>query len=384
MVDTAFISFLTEAELLIFYGWWQLLVCLFAFLGLMGIWWHIGRLQGDFGQVWLAGSVLCWSISGGIDVYFGTQWQAAALAVSTVPETSQSAVYLSGLHSILSLFNSLLILLSLPWFRYLPKVLEPLIRSEYWHWIIGLPFLFSLLPTLRRMFGEGMLIGELDVYYSLLTLGFLGLVLWHSFARRRLPSLAWLTVLCMGITLLAQVLKLSGDASFQLLLSAVFKSALIMLFFALALSWVKELVENVIPSHDQLRLALSRSVQDGKEVRQLTLQGFSGAQERTLLLSPSHYELLLRFAHRRVHDPDGWLEIKPKSESRSGKQYDIQDHNEVKRLLVGILNGLFGKGSWSEQQHFVPLKTTFLESAPDQARKVRLRIPRANISLPTT
>ncbi|MEM1219897.1 MAG: hypothetical protein AAGH79_13345 [Bacteroidota bacterium] len=384
MVNAAFISFLTEAELLIFYGWWQLLVCLFAFLGLMGIWWHIGRLQGDLGQVWLAGSVLCWSISGGVDVYFGTAWQSLALQTEAVPAIASQEVTLSGIHSILSLFNSLLILLSLPWFRYLPRVLEPLIRSEYWHWIIGLPFVFSFLPTLRRMFGEGMLIGELDVYYSLLTLGFLGLVLWQSFARRRLPSLAWLTVLCIGITVLAQVLKLSGAMSSQLLFSAVFKSALIMLFFALALSWVKELVENVIPSHDQLRLALHRSVQNGKEVRQLTLQGFPGGKERTIQLSPSHYELLLRFAHRRVHDPDGWLEIKPKSESRSGKQYDIQDHNEVKRLMVGILNGLFGKGSWSEQQHFVPLKTTFLESAPDQARKVRLRIPRANISLPTT
>ena len=381
MLDQSYISFITEAQLLVFYGWWQLLVCLFAFLGLMGIWWHIGRLQGDFGQVWLAGSVLCWSISGGIDVYFGTQWQTLASASFSVPDVGTSPVFLSGLHSILSLFNSLLILLSLPWFRYLPGVLEPLIRSEYWNWIIGLPFLFSLLPTVRRLFGEGALIGELDVYYSLMTLGFLGLVLWHSFARRRLPSLAWLTLICMGITLFAQLLKLSGLPQYLLLFSAVFKSALIMLFFALALSWVKELVENIIPGPDELKIHLSRSVQNGKEARLLVLSGFPGGRIREIPLSSSHYELLHRFAYRRVHNPDGWLEIKPKSESRSGKQYDIQDHNEIKRLLSNILNGLFGKGSWSEQQHFNPFKNTLLESAKDKPRMIRLRIPRENIKL---
>jgi hypothetical protein len=57
-------------DLLSFFGWWQFSVCSFAFVALMGIWWHIGRKQNDFGQVWLAISVLCWSFSGLVEVYF--------------------------------------------------------------------------------------------------------------------------------------------------------------------------------------------------------------------------------------------------------------------------------------------------------------------------
>jgi hypothetical protein len=40
------------------------------------------------------------------------------------------------------------------------------------------------------------------------------------------------------------------------LMSAIFKTTLKMLFFALALSWVKELTENIIHHYSQLRLKL--------------------------------------------------------------------------------------------------------------------------------
>jgi hypothetical protein len=43
---------------------------LFAFVALMGIWWHLGRKRTDFGQVGLALSVLFWSFSGLVTVYF--------------------------------------------------------------------------------------------------------------------------------------------------------------------------------------------------------------------------------------------------------------------------------------------------------------------------
>ena len=55
---------LIDIRLQLFYGWWQFVVCLFAFAAMMAIWKHIGRKQGDFGMVWLALSVLCWNISG--------------------------------------------------------------------------------------------------------------------------------------------------------------------------------------------------------------------------------------------------------------------------------------------------------------------------------
>ena len=271
MTDPATLQILTEAQLLSFYGWWQFAVCLFAFVALIAIWWHIGRKQQDFGQVWLALSVLCWSFTGGIEVYYADQLQMDTEVVvnSFLPEQSttpnlhqevlleqvqekhqQRSFQLDGWRSILSLLNSLFILLALPWFRYLPRFIEPVVKSKYWHFIVGLPFLFSLLPTISKMVsGVGSaLVSEPDVYYAILTLAFLGSVLWESFDKRRLPMLAWLSVFCIVITLIAQILKWNGSDVDQTLFSAIFKTSLIMIFFALALSWVKELSENVIPT----------------------------------------------------------------------------------------------------------------------------------------
>lgn len=42
-MDTTLLEFANNQHLLSFYGYWQFAVCLFAFIGLMGIWWHIGR-----------------------------------------------------------------------------------------------------------------------------------------------------------------------------------------------------------------------------------------------------------------------------------------------------------------------------------------------------
>ncbi len=88
-----------DFQLLFYFGMWQQVTCLFAFVGLMSIWYHIGRKNGDYGQVWLALSILCWSISGFVD--------------SNAFYESQ-LIQLNGWKSILSLCNSLFILLALP------------------------------------------------------------------------------------------------------------------------------------------------------------------------------------------------------------------------------------------------------------------------------
>ena len=62
-------------DILKFYGWWQFSVCSFAFMALVAIWYHIGRKQKDFGQLWLAFSVLCWSCSGLVEVYFAQHFE---------------------------------------------------------------------------------------------------------------------------------------------------------------------------------------------------------------------------------------------------------------------------------------------------------------------
>ena len=360
-----------NTEIISFYGWWQFSVCLFAFIALLAVWWHIGKRQDDFGQVWLALSILCWSISGLLEVF-----------LSETDIRSQS--FHDGWRSILSLFNSLFILFALPWFRYLPRPLAHIIKSKYWIYIVGLPFLFSLLPTISKMIsGKSIfVISELDVYYAFLTLGFLGYVLWESFAKRRLKALAWLSLLCILITLIAQFYKLT-DASINLpLFSAIFKTCLIMIFFALALSWVKELSENVIPMARLLKIDFFKSGKSSAQKNQMvSLGGFPGNSDRKITLTPAMFNLFLKFAERRKSHVDDWLEIKPKNSLHPKKEYDINDHNEIKRLLHSLLDGLFGKGNWTKDHHLKPLRNTLFEMSAQRERKIRLAVPAENISL---
>jgi len=390
------LEYFSQQQLLQFYGWWQFGICLFAFLALMGIWWHIGRRQNDGGQVWLAVAVLCWSLSGLVEIWFARSAQLRLLADPTLEATSWDTLasgtvliesqnaQLTGLRSILSLLNSLFILLALPWFRYVPEPIAPVVKSRNWYLIVGLPFLFSLLPTLSSIFRgqQAGFISELDVYYALFTVLFLGYVLWSSFQRRRLPALAGLAVVCILITVVAQLYKFSDNSLDLTLYSAIFKTALIMLFFALALSWVKELSENIIPTAEQLRLLLrTEKSEQGKVLRLAKLEGLLGKPGQEVSLSPTHYELLHHFATKRRQETTegGWLEIKPKQEQRPGRSYDINDHNQVKRLLNSLLDGLFGKGNWNRELHFLPLREALFESGE---RKIRLRLAPEQIEIP--
>lgn len=354
------------------FGYWQFAVCLFAGLGLLAIWWHIGRLQDDFGQVWLALSVFCWSISGLVEVLFANNDQG-------------KMINLVAWRSILSLFNSLFILLALPWFRNVPLWLSPLVKHKFWPLVIGLPFLFSLLPTISALVtgSRSGFIGELDVYYALLTLVFLGAVLWTSFRQRRLPFLAWLSVVCILITLVAQAYKFSLQLDGLVLFSAIFKTNLIMLFFALALSWVKELSEAaVLPGERRLSLKLISST-SAKEKNKVVITGLANfARPVSCPLTPASFQLLQTFVHKRqdANLSGGWLEIKPKNVNRNGVVYDISDHNQIKRLLINLADGIYGKDNWSKDLHLIPLREALFEPSPNQERKIRLALPADRLS----
>lgn len=361
---------MNDQNLLYFYGWWQLSVCLFAFIALLSIWFHIGKKLKDRGQVFLAFSVLCWSISGLITI----------LSLQSLG-TSQAQMIFDGSLSILSMLNSLFILLALPWFKYIPEIIKPLIQSKLWIWIIGVPFLFSLLPTISKMYiaESPSLVSELDVYYSTFTLLFLGSVLWESFAKRQLKSLSYLSLFCIMITFLAQVLKLNDNTQNLILFSAIFKSCLIMIFFALALSWVKEIAENVIPDFKLLSLSLSKTRDaENKWNHVVQLAGLPG-DPRIFNITKSNYELLELFVIRRISNED-WLEIKPKS-SPINRSYEINDHNEIKRLLHSILDGAFGKENWNKENHEIPLRQALFELSPKRERKIRLRLLPESLSI---
>lgn len=353
--------------------------CAFAFASLLAIWWHLGKKKNDRGQIWLALSVLCWSFSGLVDIIF-TNIRLDELAASQI---SPSTKFLQdGLRSIFSLLNSLFILLALPYFKYIPISIASFIKSKYWHWIIGLPFLFSLLPTISFIIQKNTnsLVSELDVYYGLLTLFFLGWVLWESFIKRRLTILAYLSLLCIGITLVSQIMKLSNLNVDTILLSAIFKTSLIMIFFALALSWVKDLSESL----DITGLDIFLDFQSVKNKNVKNSLIINGINNKSILvkLTRGQYHLLHVFAQKKKWDQDkGWLNIKPKSEKRNGDKYDIKDHNEIKRLTHGLLDDIYGKSMWTKNSHELPFKEIFFEQSETEDRKIRLSIPASNIKL---
>ncbi len=354
-----------------FYGWWQFGVCLFAFIALLSIWYHIGRKKDDFGQVWLAISILCWSFSGIVEVLF-------------TYDIFLNQNYLSGFRSIFSLLNSLFILLALPYFKYLPKVIEQVIKSKNWSIIIGLPFLFSILPTFSKLiFGSsGRLISELDVYYSTMTLLFLGYVLWESFIKRKLNILAYLSAVCILITFAAQVFKLTDLQINLILFSAIFKTNLIMIFFALALSWVKDISETIKINPENIFLKLEKIKSDsGKLENIIWIKGIKNPEYSKVRLSNNMFPKLQKFASKKKHEEEAWLEIKPKSDNHKNIDYDIKDYNEIKRLTHVILDGIYGKGVWDKNKHEEPFKEAFFEMSERRDRKIRLRIPKNNIEI---
>lgn len=155
-----------------------------------------------------------------------------------------------------------------------------------------------------------------------------------------------------------------------------------MLFFALAMSWVKELSLNLIPEAHNLFLSfLKQKNAVGKFENLVFVKGLPGTKEREVALSSGNYNLLHKFAQVKIENENPWLEIKPKNEQRVSKEYDIKDHNEVKRLLNALLDGLFGKDKWSKEQHYLPLKDSLFEMSEARERKIRLKIPSVNLKL---
>ncbi len=154
-----------------------------------------------------------------------------------------------------------------------------------------------------------------------------------------------------------------------------------MIFFALALSWVKELSENVIPSASNLSMVFKVNRQHEKVERAVLFGGFPGDKVRRVLLPNSQFELFYRFAAVRKEEGSDWLEIKPKHHALREKSYDIGDYNEIRRLLFSLLDGLFGKGNWTKKQHLTPFKETLFELSKRRERKIRLLVPPENITL---
>lgn len=154
-----------------------------------------------------------------------------------------------------------------------------------------------------------------------------------------------------------------------------------MLFFALAMSWVKELVENPLPLADKLYLSFSITKNDANTLeRKVILEGYPNQPKRQLVLSRAPFELLLKFAQKKL-EKDPWLIIKPKNDKRSNASFDISDHNQIKRIVTAMLDQLHGKDDWTMEQHYTPFRNALLELSSEKERRIRLAIPKEQLDL---
>lgn len=365
-----------SSELHFFYGYWQITVCFFASLALFSIWQHIikGRTgeERDLGLLWLSIALFIWALSGVLEVYYASGFSQ---------DSFDSTPY-EGLKSMLSIFNSAFILLALPRFRHIPPMIRPLVQSESWRWLVFSTFGFSAVLTLLMLLGVLIpkritLISSVDLIYAIFTLFFLGLVLWASFAKRGLKILAYLAVISIAFTLAAQILKL-GDSDFlKILLNCTFKTILIVLFFALALSWVEELGKSaILPNAKNLYLQLHVRKDRHHKFEYLSilnLPPFTINQE--VIFTEKPFQLLHRFAEKRkMEGPEGgWLEIQPKTAVK--KTYDIKDYNQIGRILDTILNATTPSSALDKTL----LKEILFEYG--KSRRIRLRLAPENIEL---
>ena len=134
--------------------------------------------------------------------------------------------------------------------------------------------------------------------------------------RKAFPGQLWL------ITLLLLFHPAIGWGFFQLiycerLLSLIFAVFIVALLehqnhesqgsFALALSWVKELTETVIPEPQQLQILFAKTDkrQNSSSTTNVTLIGFPGNKDRTVPLTPALYKLFRTFAERKRNSTNG-------------------------------------------------------------------------------
>ena len=137
----------------------------------------------------------------------------------------------------------------------------------------------------------------------------------------------------------------------------------------------------MLPPVHLFKLDFVKPKKVAKEKYHILITGLSSKDKTFIKLTPNAYKLLHKFALQKKSEHDDWLEIKPKNFTASSKSYDIQDYNEIKRLLIMILDGLFGKGNWTRDLHLTPLKNLLFELSEKRERKIRLALPAENIIL---
>ncbi len=362
-----------------FFGLWQFSVCVFSGTALIFIWKNISQesqQKFDRGLLWLSLAIYVWALSGILDLLYSYQLSGQLPGLS-------DPIY-QGTQSILSTLNSALILFSLPYFKHIPTIVSPIIKSPTWKFLVSITFGFSAIVTFLMITGivipsKIRFVFSIDFIYAIFTLVFLGFILWESFTKRGLKNLSYLSAIAIACTLLAQIFKLDDHEFLRIFFSCTFKTILIMLFFALALGWAKEVAKIVLPNSQESYLLLfpmnKNRINTGAQMV-LTLTPLF--QTHPIKLTDKAFQLMTIFASKKAaqNQLEGWLEIKPKSD-KSGN-YDIKDYNEINRLIDQITKEIPSKDDESEELRN-QLKFALFEYSNN--RKVRLKIPSNNISI---
>lgn len=362
-----------------FFGLWQFSVCLFSGTALIFIWKSIAQesqQKFDRGLLWLSLAIYVWALSGILDLMYSYQLSGNITALN-------DPIY-QGTQSILSTLNSALILFALPYFKHIPPIVSPIIKSPTWKFLVSITFGFSSIVTLLMISGivvpsKVRFVFSIDFIYAIFTLVFLGFILWESFAKRGLKNLSYLSALAIACTLIAQIFKLDDHEFLRIFFSCTFKTILIMLFFALALGWAKEVAKIIVPNSKEAFLVLfpmnKNRMSSGAQII-LTLPPL--LQTKKIKLTEKAFQLITTFSTKAMEldETEGWLEIKPKSDKLGN--YDIKDYNEINRLMDQILKEIQA-GSVPAEELKQQLKTGLFEYSNN--RKVRLKIPSRNITI---
>lgn len=262
-----------------FAKWAQMIISGFSGLMLCMFWFHVRNLERkgkDRGFLYLGAGLLVWALLYALELTFpleeGRSLSGTILLDGDADAVQQApAMFDRFLRRILSVTNSCLFLLTLPFFEHGFERLHQ--RMRYFHdpakWgravLPAAALTLALTFVTYRIFDapdQEWIAGLPDGIFSLVAILGLGYAMFISFSKRQLPSMSALTALVLlgllGVQVLdffdAAQLTTSQDAEqVFLLLRMCSHSLLAMLFFALAFTWVIErLGPQRVGGHEQM------------------------------------------------------------------------------------------------------------------------------------
>ncbi len=275
--------------------WWKVFFFLFSFVALYSIWLKLPvEGKSDKGLMYLSFSILAWFISGVWSLYH------------TYLNHFSDQVFEKGI-AIISIINSGLILLSIPWFTHRPNLwwFNDILKTKAYRYLVYTAtffFIFSTCLSLNQFTFAS------DFCFSVVTIILLGTSLFITFKTRGLFWIAILTVLVMIVTGINEFIKLGTPMGLNLpwistdflgeLTSILFTSFLTLLFFALAYSFLTE-IRSVHHSKKSSLIFIPKLIsldQKNNENFYIVLSITDMFSNQFIKLTPANFNLLCQIA----------------------------------------------------------------------------------------